>query len=320
MKKLKMNLLSLVVIMILVVLMAVPVMAAPTPSQATLNIITHVINDDGSPALAANFGIHVMSSGVEVVSSPTVGEEAPGTIYTLPVGTYSINESNHSGYDVSYSGDSDANGNITLTSGANKTVTITNNDNLISTQSNKPLIDVIKSTEPTSLGIGGGSVTYTYTVTNVGRVSISNISVIDDEINSVIYESGDINDDKLLQVNEVWVYTGKTVLRSSLTNTVIARGNANGMMAADTALGSVVVAQPVVIAPPTVITPPAVVAPPTVVTPPVVVTPPAVIAPPTVVTETVTGGDLPATATPLFGVLLLGGSLTLVGAAGWKKR
>jgi len=38
------------------------------------------------------------------------------------------------------------------------------------------------------------------------------------------------------------------------------------------------------------------------------------------VTQTVTGGELPKTSTPLYAVLLMGSILTIVGALGWRKR
>ena len=38
------------------------------------------------------------------------------------------------------------------------------------------------------------------------------------------------------------------------------------------------------------------------------------------VTQTVTGGELPKTSTPLYGLLLTGTILTIVGALGWRKR
>lgn len=100
---------------------------ATTP-PATLHVINHVINDNGRTAVAANFNLHVKTSGSDVVGSPDPGVESPGSTYTLPVGTYAISEDAFTGYTVSYSGDSDSSGNITLASGDIKTVTITNDD------------------------------------------------------------------------------------------------------------------------------------------------------------------------------------------------
>ncbi|MEX1031191.1 MAG: S-layer homology domain-containing protein [Paenibacillaceae bacterium] len=102
------------------------------PSEATLHVIKHVINDSGGTEVAGSFNLHVKSiSGNDVVGSPAPGVESPGTTYTLGKGTYKVSEDAFAGYTVSYSGDIDANGNITLNPGDNKTVTITNDDDLI---------------------------------------------------------------------------------------------------------------------------------------------------------------------------------------------
>jgi len=99
------------------------------PATAILHVIKHVINDDGRTVVAADFKLHVKtSSGSDVATSPAPGVESPGTTYTLDAGTYVVSEDASAGYSVSYSGDSDSRGNITLASGDNKTVTITNND------------------------------------------------------------------------------------------------------------------------------------------------------------------------------------------------
>ncbi|HEY5583841.1 MAG TPA: ice-binding family protein [Ruminiclostridium sp.] len=99
-----------------------------TPTPAMLHVIKHVINDNGRTAVAGNFKLHVKASGSDVATSPGPGAESPGTTYTLAPGTYVVSEDTFAGYTASYSGDSDASGNITLASGDNKTVTITNND------------------------------------------------------------------------------------------------------------------------------------------------------------------------------------------------
>jgi len=78
------------------------------PTPATLHVIKHVINDNGRTAVAANFNLHVKTSGSDVVGSPAPGIESPGTTYTLAVGTYAVSEDAVAGYTESYSGDSDS--------------------------------------------------------------------------------------------------------------------------------------------------------------------------------------------------------------------
>jgi uncharacterized repeat protein (TIGR01451 family)/LPXTG-motif cell wall-anchored protein len=221
--------------------------AAP-PAPATLHVIKHVVNDDGRTAVAANFNLHVKTGGIDVAASPAPGAESPGTTYTLAAGTYAVSEDAYAGYTVSYSGDSDAGGNIILAAGANKTVTITNNDIAFSSGGGggsstiyPPLINVIKTPAPLALTSGQGSVTYTYKVTNPGNVALSNVSVTDDKVSPVNYVSGDVNADKLLQTNETWIYTATVNLNTTTTNTATANGRANGMTATDIATATVVV-------------------------------------------------------------------------------
>jgi hypothetical protein len=310
----------------------------PGSTPATLLVIKDVIG--GGPEVAADFSLHVTSSGTDVSGSPQVGTES-GTPYTLAPGTYVVSETAAAGYTLagyteSYSGASDSSGNITLASGDNKTVTITNTYIPIpsggggtsgtSGPSIPPLIKVIKTPDPLALTSGGGSVTYTYTVTNPGTVALSNVTVTDNKVSPVTYVSGDVNGDKLLQPSETWIYTGTTNLTATTTDTATAIGSANGLTATGIASATVVVASPVVVTSPGTSSPgtssPG--------TSPVVVTPTALggVATPTapggVVTRTVTGGQLPKTSTPfsapMYELLLIGAVLTLVGAVGWRNR
>lgn len=78
-------------------------------------------------------------------------------------------------------------------------------------------------------------------------------------------------------------------LNETTTNTATAKGSANGMTATDIAFATVVETKPVVETQP-------------------------------VVEKTVTGGHLPKTATPIYGILLIGIVLTLVGAIVLRNR
>ncbi|MFP4655792.1 MAG: PPXXXP-CTERM sorting domain-containing protein, partial [Methanohalobium sp.] len=77
-----------------------------------------------------------------------------------------------------------------------------------------PGIDIEKSTNgedadtPTGPEIEvGGTVTWTYNVTNTGNVPLNNVQV-NDSVSGVnpVYQSGDTNDDGVLQLNETWTY------------------------------------------------------------------------------------------------------------------
>jgi uncharacterized repeat protein (TIGR01451 family) len=95
-----------------------------------------------------------------------------------------------------------------------------------------------------ALSAGGGMVTYTNTVTNLGAVALSNVQIADDKCSSVKYVSGDSNGDSKLDVNETWTYVCKTNLTKTTTNTVTVSGQANGLTARDFAIATVIVSAP----------------------------------------------------------------------------
>ena len=74
----------------------------------------------------------------------------------------------------------------------------------------------------------GDAITYTYTVTNPGNVPLSNVSVTDDMIEDVIYQSGDTNEDSTLDIDETWVFTATYNVTAGdptpLVNTAAAAG------------------------------------------------------------------------------------------------
>ena len=111
-----------------------------------------------------------------------------------------------------------------------------------------PLINVIKKTTSLNMLVGGGPMTYTYTVTNPGTAPLSNVSVIDDKCTGlpgrVVGHPGDLNKNNLLESNESWTFTCQTNLTKTTTNTATAEGHANGLTAIDFALATVVVAPP----------------------------------------------------------------------------
>lgn len=111
-----------------------------------------------------------------------------------------------------------------------------------------PLIHVIKVPSPLALPAGAGKVTYTYTVTNPGTAPLSNVSITDDKCTGlpgrVVGHPGDLNKNDLLESNESWSFTCQTNLTETTTNTGMAEGSANGLIARDFALATVVVAVP----------------------------------------------------------------------------
>lgn len=109
-----------------------------------------------------------------------------------------------------------------------------------------PLIDVTKIPNPLSLPGGAGSVTYTYTATNIGVVPMIGPWVKDDKCAPLAYISGDSNSDSILDVDEAWKYTCTKTVSQTETNAATAHGQSNGWDVYDTANATVVVGAPIV--------------------------------------------------------------------------
>jgi uncharacterized repeat protein (TIGR01451 family) len=108
-----------------------------------------------------------------------------------------------------------------------------------------PLINIVKvPSRLTPFPFGGGTVNYTYTVTNPGVVALSKVSVTDNRCTPVTYLSGDKNNNSLLDPGEVWTYFCSTHISTSTMNTVTAEGTANGLTAVSYAFATVLVAAP----------------------------------------------------------------------------
>lgn len=111
-----------------------------------------------------------------------------------------------------------------------------------------PLINVIKKPNVFTLPVGGGAVTYTYTVTNPGTAPLSDVSITDNKCTGlpsrVVGHPGDLNKNNLLESNEAWTFTCQTNLKQTTTNIGTAQGSANGLTITDFALATVVVATP----------------------------------------------------------------------------
>jgi uncharacterized repeat protein (TIGR01451 family) len=109
-----------------------------------------------------------------------------------------------------------------------------------------PLINIVKvPSRLVPFPFGGGTVTYTYTVTNPGMVPLNNVSVTDNRCSPVNYLSGDVNGNGLLDPGEVWTYACSTNITNSTTNTATAEGSANGLTAIGYAFATVLVSAPV---------------------------------------------------------------------------
>lgn len=69
----------------------------------------------------------------------------------------------------------------------------------------QPGIQIAKAASSPSISVGG-TVTYTFTVSNTGNCELVNVQVKDDQCNPVGYTGGDVNNDYVLDVKEAWTY------------------------------------------------------------------------------------------------------------------
>jgi hypothetical protein len=200
---------------------------------ATITVLKVVVNDNGRTASIADFPLFV--SGTPVTSGATNTFSAPGS--------YVVSETLDSNYTQTFSGDCGSNGNLNLNLGDVKVCTITNDDigTPVIIPPVPPLIAVVKVPSPLALPGGPGQVTYTYTLRNIGTVTTTNITMVDDSCSQVAYASGDINANAQLEVGETWVYTCAMTLSATHTNNVVVTGTANGITATDTAIATVAV-------------------------------------------------------------------------------
>jgi hypothetical protein len=107
-----------------------------------------------------------------------------------------------------------------------------------------PLINITKIPNPLALPSGQGSVTYTYNVTNEGKVAMGGVWVKDNKCADVKFISGDNNSDSKLDLDESWIYRCVKTVSKTETNTATAHGSANGWDGYDTANATVVVGVP----------------------------------------------------------------------------
>src|SRR5213075_594585 len=89
-----------------------------------------------------------------------------------------------------------------------------------------PAINIVKfvngqdaDTPPGPQVAVGGTVTFTYVVTNTGNVPLANVVVSDDKLGPITSFTGDTNGNGLLDLTETWTYTQTaTALAGQQTN------------------------------------------------------------------------------------------------------
>ncbi len=107
-----------------------------------------------------------------------------------------------------------------------------------------PAIHVVKSASTNSLPFPGGSVTYTYAVTNTGNVPLSNVTLTDDKCDAVAFLGGDTNSDNKLDLTETWSYSCTMSITETTTNIATATGQFGETTVSDQDTQTVVVGSP----------------------------------------------------------------------------
>ncbi|MCB0898108.1 MAG: DUF11 domain-containing protein [Actinobacteria bacterium] len=108
----------------------------------------------------------------------------------------------------------------------------------------KPGIDVVKTPDKAEVK-AGGSVTYTYEVSNTGDTPLLNVKVTDDKCAPVEYKSGDTDENEILGLKETWTFTCTTTLKETTENTAVATGeDRTGQPVEDTDKAKVIVPKP----------------------------------------------------------------------------
>ena len=106
-----------------------------------------------------------------------------------------------------------------------------------------PGIKIVKSADPDTLPAGGGEVTYTFKVTNVGNVALTNVDVTDKpSCGAIDLVSGDEDDDNKLDLDETWIFKCTTTVTESVTDTGTATGHDGNTEVKDTSQAHVDVA------------------------------------------------------------------------------
>lgn len=164
----------------------------------------------GGQTLSCNFGDLAAGTQASVhVTSPTTAPTGNTTLAscTISVTTFATNLNNSVQVTSANAGSATAQTGTCVTSNKN------------------PAIHVVKIANPTLLPVGGGPVIYSYAVTNVGNVPLSNVTLVDDKCSPVVFLNGDTNGNAKLDLTETWHYSCTTTITVTTTNTVVATGH-----------------------------------------------------------------------------------------------
>ncbi len=217
--------------------------------SSTITIQTQIdTNNDGvadidggtANSLLSGFGFSLTGP----TSSPALSTDQTGSHqYTaLSDGAYSVTETPKNGYflsSIKCTQNSALAGVVDIPNHKVSSLSITKGDNaycIFLHNAQTPQIGLSVSVSPTGVPIGGGDITFSYTVNNPSSVPLSQVGITDKQCPAVAYVSGDVNSDKMLQNTETWQYTCSRSTTMALTSDALVTGYYNGVPV--TALGS----------------------------------------------------------------------------------
>jgi hypothetical protein len=218
-----------------------PPPSTPSSSQkepATITVVKLIVNAKGGTKTPNDFPLFVNGTPVD--------SGIPNT-FPAPADVYHVTETADPNYTSAFSGDCDATGGIALNPGDASICIITNTYTGPATAvvtPVPPLLDIVKTASPQTLPNGPGPVTYTYILKNTGGVPVTDVTLVGDTCSPIKLTSGDLNNNNILDVDEIWIYHCSTTLTASHTNTVVAAGWANKLVTSDIASATVMVGTP----------------------------------------------------------------------------
>jgi Prealbumin-like fold domain len=168
--------------------------------------------------------------------------------FTVPsVNTYTVSETPVPGWSTTISCVADTSMTTVTISGLTATIFLGRANTVTCTFTNKNLVGALALDKTVNPGVihAGGSVTYTYKVTNTGADVLHAVTVTDDKCSPVSGPTGD-NGNGVLDLLETWTYTCTTTLSVDTTNiaSVTAIDSANDSVGPVTDTASVDVINP----------------------------------------------------------------------------
>jgi hypothetical protein len=94
-------------------------------------------------------------------------------------------------------------------------------------QPSRPAIAIAKAAN-CSEAWEGDKIIYTYTVTNPGDMSLSDVSVTDDKVSVVSYQSGDSDGDGQLDTGETWIFSANYTVTEEDSDPLVNMANVSG--------------------------------------------------------------------------------------------